>query len=903
MRPFDADGKIVALPFVEESGELRKLTVRGVGATLFAGMSTLAIQVAATITLARILTPKDFGLIAMVTTFSLLLVNFGFNGFTEAVVQRDEMNEPLASTIFWINLGFGVVLTSIFAASGSLLARFFHDAEVQRVTEFVSLTIVATSVSTVHLALLKRAMRFSAVSANDIIARFISVLLSIGLGLNGWGYWALAVGAIAQPISTTIGAFWLCRWMPKRPRWVSGTKESLNFALHTYGNFGVNYLSRNTDNLLVGWRFNAQSLGYYKKAYDLFALTANQFVASLAIVIVSGLSRVVKSPALYRRNLLSAISVMALVGMGMGAGLTLMGRDLILVLLGPRWEPAGRIFQYFGPGIGVMVLYNTHSWIHLSIGRPDRWFRWAILEFGVTFSLFLVGLQRGPEGIAMAWSASFWLLVVPAIRYAGAPIDLKVSSVISETWRFVCSSIIAVVAIYLVERTIPSLAHIPGTHGALFRILIDILLLVPIYLGAVIVLHGNLGPLYRFMTVFRDMMPSSHEGDPNSERKFPEIEVSCAPFPLRALAQELPLVSVLIPAYNAEKWIDATIRSVLSQTWPNKEIIVVDDGSNDRTLEIARSFEAQGVKVVVQRNQGASAARNHAFSLSKGDYIQWLDADDLLAPDKIEKQMQLVMQGLSKRTLLSSPWAHFMYRPHAARFEPSPLWCDLSPQQWLMRKMQFNVFMQTSTWLVSREITQAAGPWDIRLLGDDDGEYFCRVLLASDGVRFVQDARVYYRAFRFDGLSYVGRFPQKIEAHWVSMKLHIKYLRSFGDTPEVRSSCLMFLRDSLIYFYPEHTHIIAEARELAMELGEPLGSPVLSWKYGWLERLAGWSMVKPAQRLLRLIRWRTTRRVDYVLYRIESGVSSSSDISEAEGGTMIGNGAAVSPGVTGTPGG
>jgi len=220
-----------------------------------------------------------------------------------------------------------------------------------------------------------------------------------------------------------------------------------------------------------------------------------------------------------------------------------------------------------------------------------------------------------------------------------------------------------------------------------------------------------------------------------------------------------------------------------------------------------------------------------------------------------------------------------------------------------MRKMRFNVFMQTSTWLVSREITEAAGPWDVRLLGDDDGEYFCRVLLASDGVRFVPDARVYYRAFRFDGLSYVGRFPEKIEAHWVSMKLHIQYLRSFGDTPEVRESCLRFLRDSLIYFYPEHTQIIAEARELALELGEPLGSPPLTWKYMWLEKLAGWSMVKPAQRQLRRIRWRTIRKVDYALYRGECWLSSASLKPDVDSDTIMGPDAEVSPSVTGTHGG
>lgn len=900
MKPFNSDGTF-CMSFENPGSELRRRTVRGAGATLFAGITALAIQMTATITLARILSPSDFGLMAIVTTFSLLLVNFGLNGFTEAIVQRDEMNEALASTIFWLSLGFGIVLTIGFALSGSLLARLFHDALVQRVAEYVSLSILATSFATVHLALLKRAMSFSAVSVNDICARLISVVLSIALSLKGWGYWALVAGAIAQPVSTCIGAFWLCRWIPRRPRKVPGVKEAVSFALHTYGNFSLNYLSRNTDNLLVGWRFDAQSLGFYKKAYDLFALTANQFVTSLAIVVVSGLSRVVKQPALYRRNLLDAISVMALVGMGMGAALTVTGRDVILLLLGPRWEPAGRIFQYFGPGIGVMVLYNTHSWIHLSIGRPDRWFRWAILEFGVTFSLFLIGLHRGPEGIAMAWSASFWLLVVPAIQYAGAPINLKVSSVISETWRLVLSSMIAIVAVFQLQKAFPLLSQVPSTSGALLRIFAALLLLIPIYLGSVIILHWSFEPLRRFLTVLRDMVPSSRESDHGSEGKAPEYEVSVSPRVARD-AEDLPLVSILIPAYNAEQWIAMTLRSALDQTWPRKEIIVVDDGSKDRTAEIAQSFIPQGVKVVVQPNRGASAARNHAFALSKGDYIQWLDADDLLAPDKIERQMAVVMGGLSKRMLLSSPWAHFMYRPRVAHFRPSPLWCDLSPREWLIRKMKFNVFMQTSTWLVSREVTQAAGPWDIRLLGDDDGEYFCRVLLASEGVHFVPDARVYYRAFRFDGLSYVGRFPEKIEAHWLSMELHIGYLRSFGDTPEIRSSCLRYLRDSLIYFYPERKHIVEKAERLAAELGEPLGTPPLTWKYTSLERVAGWSAVKPAQRLLRRIRWRTTKRVDHMLYRLESWMSSVSSKTESEKGDAM-TGVSVRPSTTEISGG
>src|SRR5438067_11195854 len=161
-----------------------------------------------------------------------------------------------------------------------------------------------------------------------------------------------------------------------------------------------------------------------------------------------------------------------------------------------------------------------------------------------------------------------------------------------------------------------------------------------------------------------------------------------------------PLVSILIPAYNAERWIGDTIRSALAQTWANKEIIVVDDGSRDRTLSVAREFEAANVRIISQKNQGASAARNKAFELSQGAFIQWLDADDLLSADKIERQV-VAAQGLgSERILLSGPWGEFMYRVSKAHFWPTSLWQDLSPTEWIWRKMGENIHMQTGTWLV-----------------------------------------------------------------------------------------------------------------------------------------------------------------------------------------------------------
>jgi len=316
-----------------------------------------------------------------------------------------------------------------------------------------------------------------------------------------------------------------------------------------------------------------------------------------------------------------------------------------------------------------------------------------------------------------------------------------------------------------------------------------------------------------------------------------------------------PLVSILIPAYNAQEWISDTLQSAVAQTWPNREIIVVNDGSTDQTSAIAGTFESAGVRVVNQKNQGAAAARNTAFSLSRGNYIQWLDADDLLSPNKIAAQVGVLSESRSRRTVLSSSWALFMYRQNRAEFVPTPLWCDLSPGEWLVRQMEENVYMQTATWLVSREVTEAAGPWDTRLLGDDDGEYFSRVLLASDGTRFVPEAKVYYRMSGSSSLSYIGTSDKKKNAQWLSMKLHIQYVRSQEDSQRSRAACVTYLQNWMTFFYPERLDIFEQATALAQELGGQLKVPRLSWKYYPIKSIFGWPLTRRAQVVLPRLRW------------------------------------------------
>jgi glycosyltransferase involved in cell wall biosynthesis len=331
-----------------------------------------------------------------------------------------------------------------------------------------------------------------------------------------------------------------------------------------------------------------------------------------------------------------------------------------------------------------------------------------------------------------------------------------------------------------------------------------------------------------------------------------------------------PWVSILIPAYNAEAWISDTLRSAIAQTWERKEIIVVDDGSKDQTLAVARHFESEQVRVVTQKNQGAAATRNNAFSLCHGDYIQYLDADDLMGPDKITTQMNALGPSENKRTLLSGSWGLFMYRYYRTRFVPSALWCDLSPVEWLVRKMGQDLYMQTASWLVSRELVEAAGPWDTRLLGDDDGEFFCRVLLASDGVRFVPESKVYYRSAGSSSLSYIGNSDTKRVAQMCSMGLHVKYLLSLEDSARSRAACVQYLQNWLVFFYPERMDLVEQAQQMAKDLGGRLEMPQLSWKYSWIRALFGWPLAKRAQIILPRLKWSLIRRWDKTLFRIEN---------------------------------
>jgi len=328
-----------------------------------------------------------------------------------------------------------------------------------------------------------------------------------------------------------------------------------------------------------------------------------------------------------------------------------------------------------------------------------------------------------------------------------------------------------------------------------------------------------------------------------------------------------PLVSILIPAYNAEKWIGDTIRSAIQQTWSNREIIIVDDGSKDSTLSIAKSFASASVKIISQENKGASAARNTAYSHAQGDFIQWLDADDLLAPDKIEQQIKRLAIENSNMTLYSSAFGFFYYRYQKSKFKPNNLWQDLPPLDWMIIKFRENLWMSLDAWLISRTLTDLAGRWNEKLSRDDDGEYICRVVLACNKIVFVPEAISYCRIGNLGSLS-TRRNYEACVSLFLSHSSCIEQLCKMENSERTKKASLSLLQRWFIYYYPDYPDLIEKVINLARELGGELHCPTLKWKYNWIKEVFGWKPAKIAQQTMPKVKTVAHKSFDKLLHSL-----------------------------------
>jgi PST family polysaccharide transporter len=480
---------------------LGRASIRG-GMTLVAGRGVnVLVQLASTILLARVLSPYDFGLVAMVTAlvlFAPILVDLGT---TDASTQKSHITHGEISALFWLNVTIGAALTILFAAGSGLIGALLGAPELAGIAAMLSLTFVMTAVSIQHYALMRRAMEFRRIALIDLSSNAISSIVSVIMAFSGWGYWALVAKPIVQLALTAFGAWMSCPWLPGRPRLSSGVRELVGFGLGVTGFTLTDTLSRSADRVAIGYFSGAGPLGFFQNAFLLYSNVLSIVTEPAHNIAVASLSKLRDDVAELRRSWSAALSSMTFFCAPAFAVLAVTGQDLVILLLGQKWAPAGPLLCVFAVRGIANSVERTMGWLHVVAGRSDRWLRWGLFSAACQLVALAAGLPFGAMGVAIAYTVAMFGLFVPALVYAGSPVGIGVRDVLSAAGPQMASAIVAVALGLAMQQAFLL------EFSELARLVISIPICVVAYLAIALGVFRVTGPLRLASSLLRELGP------------------------------------------------------------------------------------------------------------------------------------------------------------------------------------------------------------------------------------------------------------------------------------------------------------------------------------------------------------------------------------------------------------
>ncbi len=398
-RLFDSSGLAARAGTASARGGAVSMAAQGVQFVLtFAGAAAMG----------RLLTPGEYGLVAMCTTTVGFVAMFKDAGLSTATVQAPEISREQVSTLFWINCAISAAVAAIVLLLSPLVAAFFHRPQLAALTACLSGSFLVSGIGLQHNALLRRHMMFTTLALIQVASYVVYVATCVVAALRGAGPGALVAGTLAQATATTLLTLLFCPWRPGRPRRAAGVRSLVTFGGQLTGFDFLNYCARNLDNILIGRLCGPGPLGAYTRAYSLLTLPLNQLNAPLSTVAVPALSRLARTPDQYRRFYTRAVSMLGLVTIPGILFLVMMARDVVPALLGPGWDEAAVVYQLLGIAAVTQPIVSSTGWLYISQGRSRDMFRWGVIGSAITVAAIVIGLRGGPRGVALSYSCFQW---------------------------------------------------------------------------------------------------------------------------------------------------------------------------------------------------------------------------------------------------------------------------------------------------------------------------------------------------------------------------------------------------------------------------------------------------------------------------------------------------------------
>ena len=404
-------------PFRTEhlQADLKGRALRGGLLTFSAQGTAFVLTSIMTVVLARLLTPADFGLVAMATAITGLGQAFADLGLSEATIQRQDITHEQVSALFWINVAIGLGLMLVMIGLAPVLVWFYREPRLKTLTLVLALTFLIGGLRVQHNALLQRQMRFAGLAIRDVVGVAVAVTTSIVTAWQGAGYWAI----VAYPLafnSTAVAVTWIMvRWLPSPPRRGAQVRSLLAFGGNVAGSNIVNYLNRSADNILIGWYWGASPLGLYSRAYNLLLLPVRQLNAPLSTIMVPAFSRLQNDPERFARYYLRTVNLVTWITAPLFGFLIVAAEPVIRLVLGKKWLAAVPVFQILAIAALAQMLFNPTIWLLVSRGQSGRMLKLSLILTPMFVGSYVLGLPFGIKGVALSGSLVFvgifpWML-------------------------------------------------------------------------------------------------------------------------------------------------------------------------------------------------------------------------------------------------------------------------------------------------------------------------------------------------------------------------------------------------------------------------------------------------------------------------------------------------------------
>lgn len=452
-------------PFGERPAILN-LEARSIGggiAVFLANGGNRVIRVASILLLARMLTPGDFGVFAIVSTFVGIAGLLCELGLATATVQRSVITTGQVSTLFWINVVAGALMTLAGLLGAPLLGLLYEDARVEAMCLLLSLSPLLGALGVQHLALLQRSMRYRELALIGVLSVALGNAAAVTAAFHGHAFASLAIGFLVSRLVTTLFAWLACRWRPGRPQPDAVVAEMLRFGGYLVGFGLLGLVGTGLHNVLLGLAAGAEGAGLYYRAYSFVQLAQGMILDALAVVAVVALSHVKDQPEEFRRQYLGYARVVCTLCAPLGAFGCVFASDLIPLLFGAQWTESAPLFAVLSLGIVFYALAYSTGWIYISTGNTRRMMQWGLIGWTLVITGTLVGVPLGLQGLAVAQALTTALVFIPCMPLAFRGTPLTMRALLENAWRPVLAATAAALAVHLALQAMlpaPGLARL-----------------------------------------------------------------------------------------------------------------------------------------------------------------------------------------------------------------------------------------------------------------------------------------------------------------------------------------------------------------------------------------------------------------------------------------------------------